>query len=65
MARVLDATTVTPDSLVGALMGVLEDPAYRRAAEGLAAEVQSLPAIEHVVARLEQLASAGRPVYPR
>lgn len=60
VARVLDPMEVTPESVRAAVTGVLEDPSYRRNAEGLRREIAGLPQLTHAVSRLERLAAAGR-----
>ena len=56
VARVLDAVEVTPELIRDRVSAVLEDPAYRTAAEGLRNELEALPGPDSAVARLEELA---------
>jgi UDP:flavonoid glycosyltransferase YjiC (YdhE family) len=56
VARVLDARAASADVVREAAADVLADPAYRRAAERLRAEIAGLPGPEHAVALLERLA---------
>lgn len=57
LARVLDAVAATPESAREAVTAVLEDPAYRRAAERIRDESRALPGPAHAVTLLERLAS--------
>jgi UDP:flavonoid glycosyltransferase YjiC (YdhE family) len=52
----LDAVAATPESVRAALTTVLENPAYRAAAERLRDEIAALPGPEYAVGLLEQLA---------
>ncbi len=61
VARVLDAVRATPEKVRDAVSTVLGDPAYRRAAERMRAEIAALPGPEHAVTLLEQLAKENRP----
>lgn len=54
-ARVLDPCTVTGLELEATVLAVLADPGYRRSAERIRDEINSLPGPESAVARLEQL----------
>jgi hypothetical protein len=56
VARVLDASTVTAESMREALLDVLENGAYRRRAEEIQAEIARLPDASHAIALLERLA---------
>jgi len=60
VARVLDALEATPESVRAAVTAVLEDPAYRRAAERLREEIAALPGPAHAVTLLERLAGEQR-----
>ncbi|MFL5777665.1 MAG: glycosyltransferase [Chloroflexota bacterium] len=55
VARVLDAARARPDDVRVAVSAVLEDPAYRLAAERLRDEIAAMPPPEDAVALLEQL----------
>jgi hypothetical protein len=44
------------------VLAVLANPAYRRAAGRLRAEIAALPGPEHAVALLERLATEKRPI---
>ena len=57
-ARVLDPMTATPDEVLAAVTGVLDDPSYHRAARRLRDELEALPGPEAVVALLEGLLTA-------
>jgi UDP:flavonoid glycosyltransferase YjiC (YdhE family) len=57
VARVLDALEATPEAVRAAVSAVLEDPAYRRAAERLRDEIAALPEPRHAVGLLERLVS--------
>jgi UDP:flavonoid glycosyltransferase YjiC (YdhE family) len=61
LARVLDPMVATPDSVREAVSAVLEDPAYRRAAERLRDESAALPGPEYAVTLLERLAAEKQP----
>jgi UDP:flavonoid glycosyltransferase YjiC (YdhE family) len=52
----LDPTTVTSEDIHTAVMGALEQPSHRRAAEALHDEIAAMPDSAHAVARLELLA---------
>ena len=56
VAVVLDALTVTSQSVGEAVTRVLEQPSYRRNATRVRDEIAALPGPEHAVALLEQLA---------
>jgi UDP:flavonoid glycosyltransferase YjiC (YdhE family) len=55
IARVLDPVAATPDDVRAAVAAVLDQAAYRAAAEQLRAEFAALPGPEHAVAHLEGL----------
>jgi UDP:flavonoid glycosyltransferase YjiC (YdhE family) len=63
VALVLDAVSVTPESLRAAVRNVLTDPAYRRNAECLRDEIAALPEPAQIVGLLERLATEKRPLY--
>jgi UDP:flavonoid glycosyltransferase YjiC (YdhE family) len=56
VARVLDALTATPETIREAVADVLENPAYRSAAERIADEIAALPGPEHAAILAGQLA---------
>jgi UDP:flavonoid glycosyltransferase YjiC (YdhE family) len=58
VGRVVGPADVTPEAVRGAVRAVLTDPAYRRNAERLRAEIDAMPRPEHAVRLLEQLASS-------
>ena len=60
VARVLDAVGATPLMAREAVSRVLDDPAYRRAAEGFRDEIEALPGLRHAVRLLERLAAEQR-----
>ena len=60
VARVLDAVGATPLMVREAVSRVLDDPAYRRAAEGFRDEIEALPEPRHAVLLLERLAEEQR-----
>jgi UDP:flavonoid glycosyltransferase YjiC (YdhE family) len=62
VALVLDAVSVTPESLRAALRTVLADPAYRRNAERLRDEIAALPEPAQIIGLLERLATQKRPL---
>jgi UDP:flavonoid glycosyltransferase YjiC (YdhE family) len=65
VGRVLDVIRATPDDIASAIEAVLAGPAYRQAAERLAAEVAALPAPAEAVPLLARLAGRGRgPTHP-
>jgi MGT family glycosyltransferase len=60
VARILDAVGATPLMVRETVSRVLDDPAYRRAAEGFRDEIGALPGPRHAVRLLEQLAAEPR-----
>ena len=54
-ALVLDALRATPEDVREAVSSVLEDPAYRAAAERVRDEIRRLPGPDHAVRLLERL----------
>jgi UDP:flavonoid glycosyltransferase YjiC (YdhE family) len=62
VGRALDAVAATPADVRDAVASVLEDPAYRRAAERIRDECVALPGAAHAVALLERLAAERRPL---
>jgi UDP:flavonoid glycosyltransferase YjiC (YdhE family) len=60
LARIVDEETLDPAVARLAVADALENPAYRRSAERLRAEIDGLPGPEHAVKLLERLA-AGHP----
>jgi UDP:flavonoid glycosyltransferase YjiC (YdhE family) len=60
VARILDAVGATPLMVREAMSRVLDDPAYRRAAEGFRDEIEALPGLRHAVRLLERLAVGQR-----
>jgi MGT family glycosyltransferase len=54
-ARVLDPVRATPDEVRAAVSGVLADPGYRRAAERIQAEINTLPGVGRTIPLLESL----------
>jgi UDP:flavonoid glycosyltransferase YjiC (YdhE family) len=63
VAQALDAVDATPAMIRTAVAAVLEDPAYRRAAERMRDEIAALPGPEHGIRLLERLATERRPLY--
>ena len=61
VARVLDAMTLTPESLRMALSQVLDESSYRHHAQRLRDEIAALPEPASAVGLLEQIAESGRP----
>jgi UDP:flavonoid glycosyltransferase YjiC (YdhE family) len=59
-ALALDAVEAAPETIGEAVMAALEDPAYRRAAGVLRAEIAALPGPETALALLERLVSAKK-----
>ena len=59
---VIDPEERTPDTIRAALRAVLSDPAYRRSARAIQAEVERLPEISTAVPLLEHLAEERRPL---
>jgi UDP:flavonoid glycosyltransferase YjiC (YdhE family) len=57
LARVLDEDALNPSVARAAVLDVLGNPAYRRKAEALRAEIETLPGPEEAVRLLERLAS--------
>jgi UDP:flavonoid glycosyltransferase YjiC (YdhE family) len=55
VGRALDAVDATSDDVRAAVAEVLDDPAYRQAAERLRDEIAALPGPQHTVALLEGL----------
>jgi UDP:flavonoid glycosyltransferase YjiC (YdhE family) len=62
VARVLEPADVSPPAVREAVRGVLGDPAYKRAAERVRAEMEALPPLAHVVGLLERLTAERRPI---
>ncbi|MGH2409371.1 MAG: glycosyltransferase, partial [Chloroflexota bacterium] len=62
LARVLNPLAATPESVREAVVAVLSDPAYRRAAERLRDESAALPGPAHAVTLLERLAVEKWPI---
>jgi UDP:flavonoid glycosyltransferase YjiC (YdhE family) len=62
VARVLDAVDATPDVVREAVLAVLDDPPYRRAAGRARDEIAALPGPAHAVMLLERLAAEKRPL---
>ena len=62
VARVLDVMTATPDDIREAVMAVLNDAAYRQAAERLRDEIAALPGADTAVKLLERLAVEKRAI---
>jgi UDP:flavonoid glycosyltransferase YjiC (YdhE family) len=60
VARILDAVGATPLMVRETVSRVLDDPAYRRAAEGFRDEIGALPGPRHAVRLLERLAAEPR-----
>jgi UDP:flavonoid glycosyltransferase YjiC (YdhE family) len=60
VARALDAVGATALMVREAASRVLDDPAYRRAAEGFRDEIEALPGPRHAVTLLERLAAERR-----
>lgn len=63
VAQVLDPIAATPASVREALTTVLDDPAYRRAAERMRDEIAALPEPMYAVRLLERLAAERQPLY--
>ncbi len=62
LGRVVECTTLTPESAREAMLGVLREPSYRRNAERLRDEMAALPGPEYAVELLERLAVEKRPL---
>jgi UDP:flavonoid glycosyltransferase YjiC (YdhE family) len=62
LAQVLDAVEATPESVRKAASVLLADRSYRRAAEGMRAELAALPDLALAVRLLERLAVEKRPL---
>ena len=60
VARILDAVGATPLMVREAVSRALDDPAYRRAAEGFRDEIEALPGLRHALRLLERLAAKQR-----
>ena len=63
VAQVLDPMAATPASVRQALTTVLDDPAYRQAAERIRDEIAALPEPTYAVQLLERLAAERQPLY--
>ncbi len=59
VARVVEKGTLRPATARAAVLEVLRDPAYRRNAQRLRAEIDALPGPEQAVARLEALVGSS------
>jgi UDP:flavonoid glycosyltransferase YjiC (YdhE family) len=62
VAKVIAPGDRTPEAFRDAVRAMLQDPSYRRNAEGLREEMQALPSLEQAVALLEQLAVERQPL---
>jgi UDP:flavonoid glycosyltransferase YjiC (YdhE family) len=62
VARQLDAGTLDPAAVAGAVRAVLTEPLYRANARRLRDELRGMPPVGHGVALLERLARTGAPV---
>jgi len=62
VARVLDATRVTPEDARAAVSSVLAEAGYRRKAERFRDEIAQLPEPAYAVELLERLAKERRPL---
>ncbi|MDQ6834329.1 MAG: glycosyltransferase [Chloroflexota bacterium] len=62
LGRVVECTTLTPESAREAVLGVLREPSYRRNAERLRDEMAALPGPEYAVELLARLAVEKRPL---
>ena len=60
VGRILDAVDATPLMVRVTVSSVLDDPAYRRAAEGFRDEIAALPEPRYAVLLLERLAAQRR-----
>ena len=60
LAVTLDPVAVTPEDVRVAVMTVLDEPSYRRAAERLRDEIELLPAPAHAVTALEEVVARFR-----
>jgi UDP:flavonoid glycosyltransferase YjiC (YdhE family) len=63
VAKVIAPGDRTPEAFRDAVRAMLQDPSYRRNAEGLREEMQALPGLKQVVALLERLATEKRPLF--
>jgi UDP:flavonoid glycosyltransferase YjiC (YdhE family) len=63
VAKVIAPGDRTPEAFRDAVRAMLQDPSYRRNAEGLREEMQALPGLEQAVALLERLATEKRPLF--
>jgi UDP:flavonoid glycosyltransferase YjiC (YdhE family) len=64
VARVLDAVTVTPDTIAEAVTLVLREPSYRETAQHFQAAIMEMPLAATAVPLLEQLAREKQPLFP-
>jgi UDP:flavonoid glycosyltransferase YjiC (YdhE family) len=62
VARVVDAVEAAPEGVRAAVMKVLADAVYRRAAERVRDEIAALPELASIVGQLERVASERRPL---
>jgi UDP:flavonoid glycosyltransferase YjiC (YdhE family) len=62
VARVIEPHDLSPLAVRDAVRVVLADPAYKRAAERVQAEMAALPSLEHAVGLLERLAAGRQPI---
>ena len=62
VAKVIAPSDRTPEAFRDAVRAMLQDPSYRRNAEGLREEMQALPGLEQAVALLKRLATEKRPL---
>jgi UDP:flavonoid glycosyltransferase YjiC (YdhE family) len=61
LGQVLDAVTATPQEVRDAVVTILADPAYRRAAQRIQQDINALPAVAKTVPLIEELAAAVAP----
>lgn len=62
VAKVLDPIASTPAMIGEAVSTVLQDPAYRQAAERLRDEIAAMPEVSHALTLLENLATSPAPI---
>ncbi len=62
VAKVIAPDERTPEAFRDAVRTILQDPSFRRNAEGLREEMRALPGLEQAVALLERLAAERQPL---
>jgi MGT family glycosyltransferase len=62
VAKVIAPGDRTPEAFRSAVRTILQEPSFRRTAEGLREEMEALPGLEQAIALLERLATEQQPL---